>query len=219
MIGILSLVFFPSCTVLFSTSLSLLKGINSNYSYLPVDIFSTIPIFFLCNTWGPVCTIHKRGESLLLFFVVLSLIHFILFCSVPGAFSSPGCTSPTPSTFLNRRSVPALLSPPWPPGLGLQSLGAIHQMGPHKGRADVNNYLPLPAGHCPAAQGWTYGLQVHTTSSCPGFHPLGPSSPSLQGCSQGVFLQVCTHLGLLQPKCNSLHLALLNLTRFSQACF
>lgn len=100
MIGILSLVFFPSCTVLFSTSLSLLKGINSNYSYLPVDIFSTIPIFFLCNTWGPVCTIHKRGESLLLFFVVLSLIHFILFCSVPGAFSSPGCTSPAPFIWL-----------------------------------------------------------------------------------------------------------------------
>ncbi|KAK4816210.1 hypothetical protein QYF61_013448, partial [Mycteria americana] len=65
--------------------------------------------------------------------------------------------------------------------------------------------------YCSPRYGWLSGLQAHTASSCPVFHPPGPPSPSPWGCSQSFHLPACTDtrgcltqvqylaLGLVEP--------------------
>ena len=78
----------------------------------------------------------------------------------PQSFSTPGWTSPAPSTFLHRRGAPALWSSLWPSfgpsptaldiflGLWVPGLYMVLQVGPHECREEGNNHLPLFGGHC-----------------------------------------------------------------------
>ena len=60
---------------------------------------------------------------------------------------------------------------------------------------------------------------MHIAGSCPAFLPQGPPSPSPQKCFLWALLAVSTHLRLPWPKCNTRHLALLNLIRYTRAHF
>jgi len=106
------------------------------------------------------------------------------------------------------------------PVLGATALDAVLQMGSHRSRVERDNPLPLPADHpsVDAAQNTVGFLGCKSTLLAhaqlfiiriPIYMVLLVStSPSLYSC-----------LGLPQPKCNTLHFALLNLTRFSWAAY
>ena len=96
--------------------------------------------------------------SISLLFIKLSLNTQRLQWDLPGAFSSPGQTSPTPSACLCRRGAPALWSSCGPPldllqqllifpVLETSGLDVVLQMGPHKGGIERDSHLPLPTGH------------------------------------------------------------------------
>ena len=53
------------------------------------------------------------------------------------------------------------------PVLGAPGLDAVLQMEPHKGRAEGDNHLPLPAGHPSFDAAQNTGLQAHAAGSCP----------------------------------------------------
>ena len=81
--------------------------------------------------------------------------------------------------------------------LGPLGLDAVFQMGPHEGGVGRYGPLFLPVGHLSfdAAQA-IVGFAAKKAGSCPAFHPPEPTSPSPQGCSQGVLLLefFCTHI-------------------------
>ena len=93
-----------------------------------------------------------------------------------------------------------------PPVLRAPDLDVALQMGPHEGRAEGNNPLPLPAHHpifdaildTVDLLGCKHILLAHVQSHFhpPSFHPPEPPRCSLKGYSQEVLLPVCTHLGL-----------------------
>jgi len=58
----------PGCAASFSADLSLVRGSNSSYSHLSMEMFSTMLIFSICSVLDSVCTIRKGGKNLLLSF-------------------------------------------------------------------------------------------------------------------------------------------------------
>ena len=104
-------------------------------------------------------------------------------------------------------------------GPGLHA--ALH-LGPHESRAEADN--PLPAlwnSSVDTAQG-TAGLPGHkrTLLACASFS----STRTPKTFSAGLLSRISSpslysYLGLSQPKCRSLHLALLNISRFRRAHF
>ena len=132
-----------------------------------------------------------------------------------AAFSTPGSTSPAPSSCLYKRVVPAfwyLCSPPLDslqklnsfPVLGAPDLDAVLQMGPREGRAKQRGTVPfLSAGTfcwCSPGHSWPSGLQVCTA---------GSRQPFLKHFSAGLLSRsssssLCTYLGLPWPKLGSI---------------
>ena len=103
-----------------------------------------------------------------------------------------------------------------PPVLGTPSLDTALQMGPHKGSAEGNSHLPIPAATPllmqPRIQ-LAYGLQVHTAGSHPTFCP-SRLQVFLCRAALSEFFSQFECLGLPQLKYNTVNLAMLNLTRF-----
>ena len=88
-------------------------------------------------------------------------------------------------------------------------------MGPHKSRVEGDNHLPLPAGHPFLMQPrtqlafWAASAHYRLMSS---FSSTGtPKSFSTELLSGRSSPSSYKYLGLPQPKCSTLHLALLNL--------
>jgi len=110
-----------------------------------------------------------------------------------------------------------ILPAPEAPGLDL-----VLQMGPPKGRAEEDNHLPLPAATPLLMQPRILLAFRAARAHCclmSSSSSTRTTSPSSQVYSQGVLLSLYTYLGLSQSKCNTLHLALLNLFQFNQVHF
>ena len=141
---------------------------------------------------------------------------------LPAAFSSPGWTAPTLSVFPHRRGVPALWSPSWTssgpapaapcPSLcwGPQNSRWVLTRAEYRGRIPSLDLLATLLLMQPRIRLAFWAASTHCwvilsflSTNTLKYFSLGllsiPSSPSLYLC-----------LGLPQPRCRTLHLALLN---------
>ena len=132
---------------------------------------------------------------------------------------SPAEWSPTPSTLLHRRGLqpsehlhsPLLdLLPQLHIFLMLRDLNTISQMATLKGRGGQS--LPCPVATFLLGAVGLLGCK-DTLFVCPAFHPPELPRP-FSAMLLSVLLLVCTYLGFLQHRCNTSHLALLNLIQF-----
>ena len=79
---------------------------------------------------------------------------------------------------------------------------AVLQMGPHNGRVEGDNHLPVllpPLCCCSPGYHWSSRLLEHTSGSCPTFRPSGLPSPFPQGCSHISTQAQHLALGLVEP--------------------
>ena len=104
------------------------------------------------------------------------------------------------------------------PVLGAPGLDTVFQMGPHKGRVEGDSLLPLPAATPLLTQPkiplafWAARALCWLMSS---FSPTRTPRSFSAGLLSSSSLNLYAHLRFSQPKCNTLHLILLNLI---QAC-
>jgi len=147
----------------------------------------------------------------------------------PRAFSSP---APTLSAFPHSRGAPALVPLLWPPLAPLQQVQVCPVLrapeldaglpggctrAEQRGRIPCLDLLPTLLGVQPRVQLASWAASAHCWVMSSFLSTSRPKSFSSGLLSIHSLPSLYLYLGLPQPRCRTLHLALLNLMRLTQA--